>query len=487
MPREDYIATIGLEVHCQITAQSKMFCACRAGYGHEPNTNVCPVCLGLPGALPVLNKHAIEQTILAGMLLNCTTPPISKWDRKNYFYPDMPKNFQLTQFDLPLCGGGGVPLYDLAYHKDAQKHIPKPGKVVKMDRIHLEEDVAKSTHLASSSTIDYNRAGTPLMEIVTEPDIDCAEEAYAYIKSLQQILQYAKISDADMDKGQMRCDVNISVRKKGTTELGTKLEIKNLNSTSSVRSAIYYEIDRQIEELDMGIEQVQATLAWDPNTGQTSVMRIKEDSHDYRYFPEPDLLPVNTAEMFEKMKAFVPELPHDKRDRFVSDYGVSAYDAGVLTSGLKLADYFELAAKGSNFGKKVANWIINTLLGKLNETFLTIGDNPVKPESLRELVELVEAGTISNNQAKDVFSALWDAPEKKPADIAKSMGFEPADNSAIETIIDEIIAANPEKVAEIQGGNAKAANWFTGQVMKASRGKANPKMVSDYIKVKLGL
>ena len=237
----------------------------------------------------------------------------------------------------------------------------------------------------------------------------------------------------------------------------------------------------------MGIEQVQATLAWDPNTGQTSVMRIKEDSHDYRYFPEPDLLPVNTAEMFEKMKAFVPELPHDKRDRFVSDYGVSAYDAGVLTSGLKLADYFELAAKGSNFGKKVANWIINTLLGKLNETFLTIGDNPVKPESLRELVELVEAGTISNNQAKDVFSALWDAPEKKPADIAKSMGFEPADNSAIETIIDEIIAANPEKVAEIQGGNAKAANWFTGQVMKASRGKANPKMVSDYIKVKLGL
>ncbi|MEO1857280.1 MAG: Asp-tRNA(Asn)/Glu-tRNA(Gln) amidotransferase subunit GatB, partial [Rubritalea sp.] len=320
MPREDYIATIGLEVHCQITAQSKMFCACRAGYGHEPNTNVCPVCLGLPGALPVLNKHAIEQTILAGMLLNCVTPEISKWDRKNYFYPDMPKNFQLTQFDLPLCAGGGVPLYDLAYHKDAQKQIATPGKTVKMDRIHLEEDVAKSTHLANSSTIDYNRAGTPLMEIVTEPDIDSAEEAYAFVKSLQQILQYGKISDADMDKGQMRCDVNISVRKKGATELGTKLEIKNLNSTSSVRSAIYYEIDRQIEELDMGIEQVQATLAWDPNTGQTSVMRVKEDSHDYRYFPEPDLLPVNTGELFDKMKAFVPELPHDKRDRFVSDY-----------------------------------------------------------------------------------------------------------------------------------------------------------------------
>ena len=487
MPREDYIATIGLEVHCQITAESKMFCSCRAGYGHEPNTNVCPVCLGLPGALPVLNKHAIEQTILAGMLLNCSTPEVSKWDRKNYFYPDMPKNYQLTQFDLPLCGGGGVPLYDLAYHKDVQKSIPNPGKVVQMNRIHLEEDVAKSTHLANASTIDYNRAGTPLMEIVTEPDIDCAEEAYAYIKSLQQILQYAKISDADMDKGQMRCDVNISVRKKGTTELGTKLEIKNLNSTSSVRSAIYYEIDRQIEELDMGIAQVQATLAWDPNTGQTSVMRIKEDSHDYRYFPEPDLLPVHTSELVEKMRPQVPELPHEKRARFENDFGVSSYDAGVLTSDLVLADYFEKAASGSKFGKKIANWIINTVLGKLNESFLSIDQNPIHAESLSELVELIEAGTISNNQAKDVFAALWESPEKKPADIAKSMGFEPADNSAIESIIDEILEANPAKVEEVKGGNAKAANWFTGQVMKASKGKANPKMVSEYVQKKLEL
>ncbi|MFC5049733.1 Asp-tRNA(Asn)/Glu-tRNA(Gln) amidotransferase subunit GatB [Rubritalea spongiae] len=487
MPREDYIATIGLEVHCQITAESKMFCSCRAGYGHEPNTNVCPVCLGLPGALPVLNKHAIEQTILAGMLLNCTTPEVSKWDRKNYFYPDMPKNYQLTQFDLPLCAGGGVPLYDLAYHKDAQKNIPNPGKVVKMNRIHLEEDVAKSTHLSNASTIDYNRAGTPLMEIVTEPDIDCAEEAYAYLKSLQQILQYGKISDADMEKGQMRCDVNISVRKKGTDELGTKLEIKNLNSISAVRSSIYYEIDRQIEELDMGIEQVQATLRWDPNTGQTSVMRIKEDSHDYRYFPEPDLLPVNTVELVEKMRPHVPELPHEKRDRFVADYGVSEYDAGVLTSNQVLANYFEAAAKGSKFGKKIANWIINTVLGKLNETFLTIDDNPLKPESLGELVALIEAGTISNNQAKEVFSVLWDEPEKKAAEVAKALGFEPADNSEIEGIVDELIAANPEKVAEVKGGNAKAANWFTGQVMKASKGKANPKMATDLVRSKLGL
>ena len=487
MPREDYIATIGLEVHCQITANSKMFCGCLAGYGHEPNTNVCPVCLGLPGALPVLNKHAIEQTVLAGMLLNCRTPEISKWDRKNYFYPDMPKNFQLSQFDIPLCIGGGVPLYDIAYPKEVQKNIPNPGKVVEMNRIHLEEDVAKSTHFANHSTIDYNRAGTPLMEIVTEPDIDTADEAYAFLKSLQQILIYGGISDADMEKGQMRCDVNISVRPVGTDELGTKLEVKNLNSITAVRKSIEFEIQRQCDEYDQGIPQKQATIRWDDAIGETVVMRIKEDSADYRYFPEPDLLPVRTADIVAKMKSHVPELPHEKRERFVKEYAVSEYDAGVLTSEKALADYFEVAAKGSKAAKKVANWIINTLLGKLNETELGLQENPVPASALGALVDLVEAGTISNNQAKDVFSALWDAPEKSPADIAKSMGFEPADNSAIEAIIDEVIAANPEKVAEITGGNPKMANWLTGQVMKASKGKANPKMVTDTITEKLGL
>ncbi len=485
MPREDYIATIGLEVHCQINSESKMFCGCRAGYGHEPNTNVCPVCLGLPGALPVMNKHAIEQTILAGMLLNCETPEISKWDRKSYFYPDMPKNFQLTQFDLPLCGGGEVPLYDLAYHLEAQKSIPNPGKKVVMNRIHLEEDVAKSTHQAKSSVIDFNRAGTPLMEIVTEPDLDCAEEAYAFLKSLQQIMRYGGISDADMEKGQMRCDVNISVRKKGTDELGTKLEIKNLNSISNVRASIYFEIERQCEELDNGIEQKQATLRWDPSLGETFVMRLKENSDDYRYFPEPDLLPVKTADLVEEMRSSVPELPHDKRDRFENEYGVSAYDAGVLTSELALADYFEAAATNKKVGKKIANWVINTLSAKLNETGVNLSENPIQPQSLMALVELIEAGTISNNQAKDVFSAMWDKPEQNPADIAKEMGFEPADSSEIEGIIDEIIAANPEKVSEIQNGNPKLVNWLTGQVMKASKGKANPKIVTDIITSKL--
>ena len=487
MPREDYIATIGLEVHCQITANSKMFCGCLAGYGHEPNTNVCPVCLGLPGALPVLNKHAIEQTVLAGMLLNCRTPEISKWDRKNYFYPDMPKNFQLSQFDIPLCIGGGVPLYDLAYPKEVQKNIPNPGKVVEMNRIHLEEDVAKSTHFGNYSTIDYNRAGTPLMEIVTEPDIDTADEAYAFLKSLQQILIYGGISDADMEKGQMRCDVNISVRPKGTDELGTKLEVKNLNSITAVRKSIEFEIQRQCDEYDQGIPQKQATIRWDDAIGETVVMRIKEDSADYRYFPEPDLLPVKTADIVAKMRPLVPELPHEKRERFVKEYAVSEYDAGVLTSEKPLADYFELAAKGSKVPKKVANWVINALLGKLNEAETEIGDNPVPAESLTALVDLVEAGTVSNNQARDVFGALWESPEKAPADIARSMGFEPADNSAIEAIIDEVIAANPDKVTEITGGNPKMANWLTGQVMKASKGKANPKMVTDSITAKLGL
>ncbi len=487
MPREDYIATIGLEVHCQITSNSKMFCGCQAGFGHEPNTNICPVCLGLPGALPVLNKHAIEQTILAGMLLNCHTPEISKWDRKNYFYPDMPKNFQLSQYDIPLCIGGGVPLYDIAYPKEVQKSIPNPGKVVRMNRIHLEEDVAKSTHFGNHSTIDFNRAGTPLMEIVTEPDIDSADEAYAFLKSLQQILIYGGISDADMEKGQMRCDVNISVRRVGTTELGTKLEVKNLNSITAVRKSIEFEIQRQCDEYDQGIPQRQATIRWDDAIGETVVMRIKEDSADYRYFPEPDLLPVRTKEIIAKMQAHVPELPHQKRERFVREYAVSEYDAGVLSSEKPLADYFEAAAKGSKAAKKVANWIINTLLGKLNETELTITENPIPAKAISELVDLVEAGTISNNQAKDVFNALWESPEKAPADIAKSMGFEPADNSAIESIIDEIIAANPDKVAEITGGNPKMVNWLTGQVMKASNGKANPKLVTDSLIARLGL
>ena len=485
MPIQDYIVTIGLEVHCQIKSKSKMFCGCATSFGEEPNSNVCPVCLGLPGALPVLNKHAIEQTILAGMMLGCETPEISKWDRKNYFYPDMPKNFQLSQFDLPLCMGGGVPLYDLAYPKEIQKNIPTPGKVVKLTRIHLEEDVAKSTHHANNSTIDFNRAGTPLMEIVSDPDIETPEQAYAYLKSLQQILIYGGISDADMEKGQMRCDVNVSLRPHGQQELGEKVELKNLNSISAVRNSLHHEIERQAEELDAGIAQIQSTRRWDADMGETQMMRTKEDAHDYRYFPEPDLLPIRTTELVEKMRSHVPELPHEKRERFENDFGLSPYDAGVLTSDQNLADYFEKAATEPKLGKKVANWITNSVLAKLNEDNSSILDCCLPPGHILELAKLVEAGTISNNQGREVFASIWENPEIKPADQAKAMGFEPADTGAIESIIDEVISANPDKVDEIKAGNEKLLNFLTGQVMKASQGKANPKMVTDTLRGKI--
>ena len=485
MPIQDYIVTIGLEVHCQIKSKSKMFCGCATSFGEEPNSNVCPVCLGLPGALPVLNKHAIEQTILAGMMLGCETPEISKWDRKNYFYPDMPKNFQLSQFDLPLCMGGGVPLYDLAYPKEIQKNIPTPGKVVKLTRIHLEEDVAKSTHHANNSTIDFNRAGTPLMEIVSDPDIETPEQAYAYLKSLQQILIYGGISDADMEKGQMRCDVNVSLRPHGQQELGEKVELKNLNSISAVRNSLHHEIERQAEELDAGIAQIQSTRRWDADMGETQMMRTKEDAHDYRYFPEPDLLPIRTTELVEKMRSHVPELPHEKRERFENDFGLSPYDAGVLTSDQNLADYFEKAATEPKLGKKVANWITNSVLAKLNEDNSSILDCSLPAGHILELAKLVEAGTISNNQGREVFASIWENPEIKPADQAKAMGFEPADTGAIESIIDEVISANPDKVDEIKAGNEKLLNFLTGQVMKASQGKANPKMVTDTLRGKI--
>ena len=487
MPISDYIVTIGLEVHCQIKSNSKMFCSCATSFGEEPNSNVCPVCLGLPGALPVLNKHAIEQTILAGMMINCKTPEVSKWDRKNYFYPDMPKNYQLTQFDLPLCIGGGVPLYDLAYPKEVQDKIPAPGKVVKLTRIHLEEDVAKSTHHSTNSTIDFNRAGTPLMEIVSDPDIDTPEEAYAYLKSLQQILIYGGISDADMEKGQMRCDVNVSLRPHGQEELGEKVELKNLNSITAVRKSLHYEIERQAEELDAGIAQIQSTRRWDDAIGETQMMRTKEDAHDYRYFPEPDLLPIYTADLVAKMKKLVPELPHEKRTRFQEVFNINAYDANVLTSDKNLADYFESAVTDPKLGKKVANWITNSVLAKLNEDGKSIQSCPLPAGHISKLIELIEAGTISNNQAREVFTSLWEKPETEPADMAKSIGFEPADTDSIDGIIDEVISANPTEVAEVKAGNAKLLNFLTGQVMKASKGKANPKMATDSLRSKLGL
>ncbi|OYW72242.1 MAG: glutaminyl-tRNA synthase (glutamine-hydrolyzing) subunit B [Verrucomicrobia bacterium 12-59-8] len=485
MPK--YILTIGLEVHAQLTTRSKMFCACPVEYGAEPNTHTCPTCLGLPGALPVLNQAAIEKTILTGLMLGCETPPVVNWDRKNYFYPDMPKNYQITQMPFPLCLGGGVPLYDLAYPKDAQKSIANPGKVVKLTRIHLEEDVGKSTHYDKFSTLDFNRAGTPLMEIVSEPDIDSAEEAFAYLTSLRQILIYGGVSDADMEKGNLRCDVNISLRPEGQKELGTKIELKNINSMSAIRRAIKFEAERQADCLDRGEKLVQSTLRWDDDRGETTLMRSKEDAHDYRYFPDPDLLPVRTADLVAKMRSQVPELPHEKRARFEKDYGCSAYDAGVLASEKELAAWYEAAVAADTKvpAKKIANWVINDLLGALNDRSLTLADCSVKPEALSALVATIEAGKISNNQAKEVFVEMFETG-KPAAEIIKAKGFEQvSDTGALEAIVEQILAANPDKVAEVQAGNEKAMNWFTGQAMKASQGKANPKMVTEIVRKKV--
>jgi aspartyl-tRNA(Asn)/glutamyl-tRNA(Gln) amidotransferase subunit B len=480
-----YLVTIGLEVHCQVKTQTKMFCACRTSFGAVPNTHTCPVCLGLPGALPVLNREAIEKTLLTGLMVGCGSPEVSKWDRKNYFYPDMPKNYQTTQMDLPLCIGGGVPLYDHCYPTDARKNIVNPDKTVRLNRIHLEEDVAKSTHLGSSSLIDFNRAGTPLMEIVTEPDLESGEEASAYVRSLQMILQQGGVSDADMEKGQLRCDVNISLRKHAGDPLGQKVELKNLNSISAIRRAIHFEIQRQTEDMDRGLPQVQSTRRWDDDRGETQMMRTKEDAHDYRYFSCPDLLPIQTAPLLAKVRPLVPELPHELAVRFEKVLGVTAYDAAVLSSDRHLAAYFEAVTDAAIPGKKVANFIINNLLGTLNERSLGIADCPVSPEKIRALLVLMENGTLATNQAKEVFIVLFDSPQDDPAAIAARLGFKPAAAGELEGLCEQVIANNPTEAAAVRAGNEKLLNFLTGQVMKAATSKPNPKSVTEILKTKL--
>lgn len=480
-----YLVTIGLEVHAQVNTETKMFCACRASFGDEPNSHTCPVCLGYPGALPVLNKTAIEKTLLTGLALGCGSPEFSRWDRKNYFYPDMPKNYQTTQMDFPLCTGGGVPLFDDCYPTDARKNIKSPNKVIRLNRIHLEEDVAKSTHLANSSLIDFNRAGTPLMEIVSEPDLESAEEAVSYLRSLQLILIECGSSDADMEKGNLRCDVNISLRKNASDPLGAKVELKNLNSFSAIRRAIHFEIERQSEELGMGIPQIQSTRRWNDELGETQLMRTKEDAHDYRYFPCPDLLPIATAPLLQTVRPLVPEPRLDKIKRYENDFGLTAYDAAVLTADRHLALFFEETNHPSVPAKKTANFIINNLLGTLNEQSLGIMDCPVTPAKLRELLCLVENGTLASNQAREVFAVLFTSPDQSPQAIADQLGFKPTSHGDLEALIDAAIAANPAEAEAIKAGNEKLLNFLTGQVMKTATNKPNPKQVTDLLRAKL--
>ncbi|PYL59097.1 MAG: Asp-tRNA(Asn)/Glu-tRNA(Gln) amidotransferase subunit GatB [Verrucomicrobia bacterium] len=481
----NYIATIGLEVHVQLKTRSKMFCGSPVEFGAEPNTHTCPVCLGMPGALPVINHDALRMTVLTGLMLGCDLAPISKFDRKNYFYPDMPKNYQISQYDMPLCTNGSVPLHDLAYPKDAQKNIATPDKEVHLVRIHLEEDVAKSFHFENSTGIDFNRAGTPLMEIVTQPEINSPEEAFAFLTALKQILIYGAVSDADMEKGQLRCDCNVSVRPEHQDELGAKIEIKNMNSISGVRRALAHEIQRQITLLENGEQLEQETRGWDDVAGETFLMRAKEFAHDYRYFPDPDLVPVKTGVLVAEMRERVPELPKAKRARFVEQYQVSPYDAAVLANDLELAGYFEAAAKDAKKPKNIANWILNDLQNALGAAGKTIHDCPVLPEALDELVNLIDSGTISGKQAKEVFAEMF-ASGKRSAAIVQEKGIEQlSDVSAIEGLCDEIIAANPKPVADFRTGNVASLNFLKGQLMKLSKGKANPQLVGEILERKL--
>ena len=480
-----YITTIGLEVHVQLKTRSKMFCASPVEFGAEPNTHACPVCLGLPGALPVMNHEALRMTVLTGLMLGCDIVPVCKFDRKNYFYPDMPKNYQISQYDMPICTNGSVPLHDLAYPKDAQKNIVAPDKEVRLVRIHLEEDVAKSSHFENSTGIDFNRAGTPLMEIVTQPEINSPEEAFAFLTSLKQILIYGAVSDADMEKGQLRCDCNISVRPATQAELGVKIEIKNINSISGVRRALAYEIQRQTGVLENGGRLEQETRGWDDIAGETFLMRTKEFAHDYRYFPDPDLVPVKSEVLLADVRARVPELPKAKRARFVQQYQVSPYDAGVLANDLDLARYFEAAAKGAKRPKNVVNWILNDLQNALSNAGKTINDCPMAPEALDELVNLIDSGKISGKQGKEVFAEMF-ASSKAAAAIVKEKGIEQlSDASAIEALCDQVIAANPKPAADFKAGNAASLNFLKGQVMKLSKGKANPQLVGEILERKL--
>ena len=409
-----YEAVIGLEVHVQIRTKSKMFCSCPNQYGAEPNTLVCPVCLGYPGTLPVPNKEAIYKTVRAGLLTECEIARFSKFDRKSYFYPDLAKNYQISQYDLPFCTNGAIHLSGKGFSGDML-----PEKTIGITRIHLEEDPAKLTHYAHQSGADYNRSGVPLMEIVSEPDMRSADEAYAYLTRLKEIMQYGDISDCDMEKGQMRCDVNISLRPVGQKEFGTKAEIKNLNSFSAAHKAIEYEFWRQSNLLDNGGKVHQETRGWNDEAGETYLMRSKEQAHDYRYFPDPDLMPVTfTEEEIEEIRANLPELPAAMRERLVSEYGLTEYDAQILTSERNIAKYFETAAKTAMNKKILANWIISELLRELGNAKQDISESNVSPENLAELVNLIEKKTINGKIAKEVFADMF-ASCKNPEAIVK--------------------------------------------------------------------
>ena len=477
----NYEAVIGLEVHAQLLTDTKIFCGCKASSGDEPNTNVCPVCLGMPGALPVLSRKALEFAVLAAIALECKVNSRSIFARKNYFYPDLPKGYQISQFDEPLAVGGRIEI-ELG---NGEK------KTVRINRLHMEEDAGKNLHEGFEdsgrfSYIDMNRCGIPLIEIVSEPDIRTPEEASLYLQEIRKILRYIGVCDGNMEEGSLRCDANMSVRPAGTLPLGVKTEVKNMNSFRSVRNAIAFEIDRQIKLLNDGGRITQETRLWNQASGATIAMRSKEQSHDYRYFPEPDLTPVIIDdEMIQTITARISELPKDKKERLVKDYQIPRYNAQVLTESKALAGYFETACRHGGNPSGISNWILSELLRELKQNKTDIQDCPIKPEQISELVVLIEKGTISGKMGKEIFAAMYKTGAAPSAIVEEQGMVQVKDEGQIEKIIDKVLEENPDQVKGWVDGREQLFGFFVGQIMKASGGKANPGMVNSLLKQKL--
>ncbi|MFW5996219.1 MAG: Asp-tRNA(Asn)/Glu-tRNA(Gln) amidotransferase subunit GatB [Halanaerobiaceae bacterium] len=478
---ENYETVIGLEVHAQLSTDSKIFCSCSTAFGAGPNTHVCPVCMGLPGTLPVLNKKAVNYAIMAGLAMNCEINEYSKFDRKNYYYPDLPKAYQISQFDLPVCKDGQIEVET----EDGKQHN------IGITRIHLEEDAGKLIHegtidTSSGSLVDYNRTGVPLIEIVSEPDMRSPSQAKAYLTQLKKTLEYLGVSDCNMEEGSLRCDANVSIRPEGNEEFGTKTELKNMNSFKAVEKALAYEVERQKRVLSEGEKVIQETRTWDEDLEKTLSMRGKEEAHDYRYFPEPDLVPLAIdGEWISDLREKLPELPYKRKQRFIEEYGLPEYDAGVLTDSRALADFFEEGVQEFADPKTVSNWVMGEFLRLLKEEEMVIADCNVNGSSLGQLLQLMDNGTISNKIAKEVFEEMFKTG-KAPEEIVEDRGLKQiSDEDKLEEIVEQVIEDNPDAVEDIRGGKDRAIGYLVGQVMKETRGKANPQMVNQMFRDKI--
>ena len=470
----NYEPVIGVEVHAQLQTQTKLFCGCPTSFGLPPNTQICPVCLGLPGSLPVLNQRAVEMAVRTGLALHCDMTPANQFSRKNYFYPDLPKGYQISQYDLPICGAGWLEIL-----------VKGKSKRVRIMRAHLEEDAGKNVHDegAEGSHVDLNRAGTPLLEIVTEPDLHSSDEVDAYLKTLRDLLVYLEVCDGNMEQGSFRCEPNISLRPQGQDTLGTKVELKNINSFRFAKDALEYEMSRQAELLSEGGVVVQETRLWDVNKGQTAVMRGKEAAHDYRYFPDPDLLPVKiNPDWVEELSHTIPESPSLRLRRFMQDYQLSEYDAAILTDSKGLADYFEACMEFFPHPKTVSNWVTGELLRELNTSDTSAEDSRVVPERLAELLQLVDSGTVSLKVARELFPELY-STGMTPEQLVKEKGLvQVSDEGQLTVIIKEVLAQHPAQVEQYRGGKQAVLGFLVGQVMKASKGTANPGKVNELLK-----